>query len=86
MSGELFLLIRIIVVKFQRDIASVSRSGERKKRKKKKKKEKKKRKAGKTSEQTHRVALPRKVRKTSLKLGTILSSELQWYNVLTGNG
>ena len=38
MSGELLLLIRIIVVKFQRDIASVSRSGEEKRKKKKKKK------------------------------------------------
>ena len=47
MSGELLLLIRIIVVKFQRDIASVNRSGEGEEKKGKIKKEKKK-KAGKT--------------------------------------
>ena len=43
MSGELLLLIRIIVVKFQQDIASVSGSGdvEKKRRRKKKKKKKK---------------------------------------------
>ena len=46
MSGELLLLIRIIVVKFQRDIASVNRSGEGEEKKGKIKKKKKK--AGKT--------------------------------------